>query len=98
MSVSNTDRIDATTLRNGWAILNIYQVEPWTPVDERTEELRAKIATYSGYVQSPRFLSSFYATPVRIELTSSDPVPQSIAALCEELGVIVFEGDSTPKL
>ena len=94
MSVSNTDRIDATTLRNGWAVLNIYQFEPWSPVDDRTEELRAKIATYCAYVQSPQFLSSFYATPVRIELTSSDPVPPSIAALCEELGVVVIEGDS----
>ena len=98
MSVSNTDRIDATTLRNGWAILNIYQFEPWTPLDERTEELRTKIATYSAHVQSPLFLSTFYATPVRIELTSSDPVPPSIASLCEELGVVVIEGKASSQI
>ncbi len=94
MSLEKTTTVDAAVLRDGWAVLSIYQFIPWDELEEPEEKIRQKLTTYFDYVQSPRFLQTMHRAPARIELVSVDPVPDEIAAVCDTFGVEVHWGES----
>ena len=89
MSVERHDVIDAASTRDGWAVLTIHQFDAWEPVDERSEQLRAKLQTYERFVLSNSYQMHFCRFPVRIEIVSVDPLPQEIQAICRQWGVVV---------
>ena len=92
MSVSRTDTVDATTVRDGWVILSIHCFEDWDSLEEPGELLRSKLNTYFAHVEMPRFQEKFHHLPARIELVSKDPLPEKIRSLCLRVGVVCLEG------
>lgn len=93
MSLENPLTIDATTVRDGWAVLSIYQFTDWRDLEEPEEALRQKLQTYFEAMQSPLWLQAHHRIPAVIELVSLDPVPASIAALCARYGILLKAGD-----
>lgn len=87
MSLERITTIDAAGVRDGVVVLSIYHFDDWDPVDERVEQLRAKLDAYAVFVRSARFRQTFDTLPAVVELVSRDPVPEDAADLCASFGV-----------
>ncbi len=90
MGISRTQTVDASVVRDGWAVLTIHHFGDWEDADELAEQLRAKIAHYLDHVRSPHFLERAHRLPTRIELSCAEPPPVEIGAICETYGVAVL--------
>lgn len=90
MSVAEVHRVDAIAVRDGWAVLSIYQFEPWDTLEQPSELLDHKIATALAYVRSATFQARYHRLPVRIELSTSEPPDDEVLALCARRGVEVL--------
>lgn len=90
MGISRTQTVDASVVRDGWAILTIHHFDDWEDSAELAEQLRAKIAHYLEHISSPHFLERAHRLPARIELSCADPPPAEILTLCEMSGVTVL--------
>lgn len=95
MSLYDTERIDAAHVRDGWAVLSIYHFDEWKNSDEMEMFLRAKLETYDAFINSVRFLHSYYMAPVSIELQVSEIAPPAIRRLCADRGVMLLDPTTT---
>lgn len=91
MSLYDTERIDAAYVKSGWATLSIYHFDEWKNADEMEMLLRAKLDTYDAFINSVRFLHSYYMAPVMIELQVSEIAPPAIRRLCADRGVMLLD-------
>lgn len=90
MGISRTQTVDASVVRDGWAILTIHHFDDWEEAGELAEQLRSKIAHYLEHIRSPRFQERAHRLPTRIELSCVEPPPDEILALCESYGLTVL--------
>lgn len=90
MSLERTETVDASVIRDGWAVLTIHHFGEWDDVDEQIENLRRKIAHYLDHIQSPAFLERAHRIPVRIELVCTEEPPAPVEAVCIAYGVTVL--------
>lgn len=91
MSLERTETVDASVIRDGWAILTIHHFGEWDDLDGQIELLRRKIGHYLEFVESPAFLERAHRVPVRIELVCADPPPPPVEAVCLAYGVTVLD-------
>jgi hypothetical protein len=87
MSIERTETVDASVVRDGWAVLSIHHFGDWDELEELAESLRRKLLHYLEFVESPTFLERAHRMPARIELVCASPPPAEIVAMCETYGV-----------
>lgn len=92
MSVERTTFVDAVSVRDGWAVVSIHEFGEWSDIDDAVRAVGAKLDTCFAHVASPHFQEKFHRLPVRVELSSRDPVPPDVRAFCDRLGVDVLDG------
>jgi hypothetical protein len=96
MSIENVESIDAASVRDGWAVLSIYQLDGWSSVEDPGEMLRAKLRTYQRFIESVHFQHSYYMAPVRIELQASETAPPEVRRICAQNSILLLDPSTVP--
>jgi hypothetical protein len=89
MSIERTETVDASVVRDGWAVLSIHHFGDWDELEDLVENLRRKLLHYLDFVESPLFLERAHRMPTRIELVCASPPPSEIISVCETYGVTI---------
>ena len=94
MSIENSEVVDAVTVRDGFSVLTIFQLEPWPDSDRAAQLVEAKVRRYHDQVRSAPHLSVHSTRPHILELVCVDSPPPAVTALCRRLGVVVRSGET----
>jgi hypothetical protein len=89
MSIDNPEIIDAVSVRDGFTIMTVFQLEPWPGESTSVGLLDEKLAHYLEHAQTSRHLALHARRPHVLELVCVESPPVAVISLCRRHGVVI---------
>lgn len=89
MSIDNPHVIDAVTVRDGFTVMTIFQLDSWPGPSTASGLFADKLQFYLEHAASNAHLSLHAARPHVIELVCIETPPHDVVTLCRRHGVVI---------